>query len=195
MSEASYLEVLVGICVGISLAASCGLRVFVPLFIVSIAVRFFGFPVNEHFAWVGSWLAVVILGTATIAELLAYYIPLVDNTLDMINVPLTLIAGTVMMCGVLPELHPCLKWGIAVVLGGGAASMSKLVMSIIRGVSTSMTSGFANHIVATCENVCAVMFSIFSILIPFVCFSILLVILIVLLMFARKIIAWSMGFR
>lgn len=166
MQEVSVVELVVGVCAGISLSAACGFRAFLPLLAVSIAAHFFGFKVNADFAWIGSWASIVSLATATIVEIVAYYLPFVDNLLDLINVPLAFVAGAVVMSGVLPDVHPYLKWSIAGLLGSSAAGLTQLVTMIIRGASTATTAGAGNNVVALLENVCAVIFSIGAILLP-----------------------------
>ena len=109
MHEVSVVELVVGVCAGVSLSAACGFRVFLPLLVVSIASHFFGFRVNADFEWIGSWVSIVALTTATIVEVAAYYLPCVDNLLDVVNVLLAFVAGAVVMGGVLPDVHPYLK--------------------------------------------------------------------------------------
>jgi len=61
-------------CARIGLAAATGFRVFVPLLIAGLAARFGELPLSEHFQWLASAPALVMLGTAAAAEILAYYI-------------------------------------------------------------------------------------------------------------------------
>ena len=166
MQDVPIFQLVVGICVGISLSAACGFRVFLPLLVVSIASHFFGFRVNADFEWIGSWVSIVALATATIVEVAAYYLPYVDNMLDIVNVPLAFVAGAVVMGGVLPDVHPYLKWSIAGLLGSSVAGLTQLATTIVRGASTATTAGTGNSVVSSFENVCATIFSIGAILIP-----------------------------
>ena len=63
-------------------------------------MHFFGYKVNADFEWIGSWISIVSLATATIVEVAAYYLPCVENLLDLVNVPLAFVAGAVVMSGV-----------------------------------------------------------------------------------------------
>ena len=166
MDDVSVIQLVLALCVGVALSAACGFRVFAPLLVVSLAVRFGGLPVGEDFVWLGTSLTVVVLLTATLVEIAAYYIPWVDNLLDTVNTPLAVVAGTVVTCGMLPELHSCLKWGIAVVLGGGSAGVVQTATAIVRGGSTATTGGLGNGILSTIENVVAVVVSVLAILVP-----------------------------
>ena len=147
---------------------------------VSIASHFFGFRVNADFEWIGSWVSIVALTTATIVEVAAYYLPCVDNMLDIISVPLAFVAGAVVMCGVLPDVHPYLKWSIAGLLGSSVAGVTQLATTIIRGASTATTAGAGNNVVSSSEDVCATIFSIGAILIPLLAIVIVTIILCVL---------------
>jgi len=73
------------VCMGIGLSASAGFRVFVPLLIAGIGGRFGWVPLTDHFHWLGEWPALICFGTATVIEIFAYYIPVVDNLLDIIT--------------------------------------------------------------------------------------------------------------
>ena len=65
--------------IGIGLAASAGFRVFVPLLVMSISTHFGIIPLDESWIWVGSFPAIIALSVASFVEVLAYYIPWVDN--------------------------------------------------------------------------------------------------------------------
>src|SRR5512136_940935 len=95
-------EVIIAIAIGIGLSASCGFRIFVPMLIASIAAKLGIFGVQEGFQWLAGWPAIVCFGTATVVEILAYYIPFVDNLLDTITTPLAIGAGTLLVTSVLP---------------------------------------------------------------------------------------------
>ena len=180
MQEVSAVELVVGVCAGVSLSAACGFRVFLPLLVVSIASHFFGFRVNADFEWIGSWVSIVALTTATIVEVAAYYLPCADNLLDVVNVPLAFVAGAVVMGGVLPDVHPYLKWSIAGLLGGSVAGVTQLATTIIRGASTATTAGTGNSVASSFENVCVTIFSIGAILIPLLAIVIVMIFLCIL---------------
>lgn len=180
MQGVSVVELVVGVCAGVSLSAACGFRVFLPLLAVSIAVHFFGFKVNADFEWIGSWISIVSLATATIVEVAVYYLPCVDNILDIVNVPLAFVAGAVVMSGALPDVHPYLKWSIAGLLGGSVAGVTQLATTLIHGASTATTAGAGNNVVSSSENVCATIFSVGAILIPLLAIAIVMIFLCIL---------------
>ncbi|MEO9954757.1 DUF4126 domain-containing protein [Nonlabens sp.] len=157
-------EIIFSICLGIGLAASAGFRVFIPLLFASLAAYFDVIPLNESWQWAGSLTAVIVLGVAAIVELLAYYIPYVDNLLDTISVPLAAIAGTAVMVSVMGDMNPVFTWTMAIIAGGGTAAAISTTTSGARAMSTSTTGGFANPIVSTAEAGFSGMLSLVSII-------------------------------
>jgi hypothetical protein len=142
---------------GIGLAASAGFRVFLPLFALSLGAHFGGdlLNLNDSWQWVGSWPAMITLGVATLIEIIAYYIPVVDNLLDTIAVPLAAIAGTVLMGSTLLDMGEVATWALAIIAGGGTAAAVSGTTAITRAASTGTTAGTGNFIVNTGETAAA----------------------------------------
>lgn len=174
-------EAIFSILVGIGLAASVGFRIFVPLFGLSLASYFNIIPLNESWEWVGSSTALLILGVATIVEMVAYFIPFLDNLLDTIAVPLAAIAGTAVMVATVSDLDPTFTWALAIIAGGGTAAVIKGSTSTTRLASTATTAGIANPVISTVETGTSIVMSVFSIFIPVV--AIIFVVLIFWILF------------
>jgi hypothetical protein len=162
------MEIFLSICLGIGLAAACGFRVFVPLLCLSLAAKFGGLPLTPAFAWAGSTTAVIAFGAATVAEIIAYYVPWVDNALDSIAGPLATVAGVVVMASVLTDIEPFWRWTLAAIAGGGIAASTQLATTKARAASSLTTGGFANPVLATIENVTSTVLSIFAVVWPIV---------------------------
>ncbi len=161
-------ETIFSILVGIGLAASVGFRIFVPLFALSIASHYGVIPLNQSWDWVGSTTAIITLGVATIVEILAYFIPWLDNLLDSIAIPLATIAGTAVMVSTVAGLDPVMTWALAIIAGGGTAAAIQTSSTATRLTSTATTAGIANPILATVETGTSVVMSILSIFVPFI---------------------------
>jgi hypothetical protein len=162
---------------GIGLSASAGFRVFIPLLIAALAGKFDFMPLTESFQWMASWPAIICFGTATLIELVAYYIPVVDNFLDLITTPMAILAGTLLATSVLPVDNELLKWGSGILLGGGAAGVIQTGTSLLRLFSTKTTAGIANPLVSTAEYMAALGTSVFSVLLPVIAGSLILVLI------------------
>ena len=179
-------EIITAIALGVGLSASCGFRVFVPMLVASIATHLGIFPVQEGFQWLGSWAAIICFGTATIIEILAYYIPFVDNLLDSITTPLAVGAGTLLLTSVLPIDNDMLKWLTGFIIGGGIAATVQGGSVLTRLTSTNLTAGTGNPIVATGEHAAAFGTSLLSLIIPFIVVTILVLSFIVVLIIFRN---------
>ncbi|MGB0896654.1 MAG: DUF4126 domain-containing protein, partial [Flavobacteriaceae bacterium] len=144
-------ETLISVFLGIGLAASVGFRVFLPLLILSISAYFNIIPLNESWQWAGSISALIIFGLATLLEIVAYYIPVFDNLLDTIAVPLAAIAGTAVVVSTAANLDPVVTWSLAIIAGGGTATAIKGSSATTRTASTATTAGVANPVISTVE--------------------------------------------
>ncbi len=187
MADTGQLIIAVG--VGISLSACCGFRVFLPLLISSIAMKMGWLPVESQMAWMGGWPAILCFGVASVVEIGAYYIPVVDNVLDALATPLAIGAGTLMAASFLPvgDLDPLLKWGLGLVAGGGVAGTIHLGTGGLRLLSTKTTAGAGNAVVATGEHLAAGLGSLLALVIPVLVaiLSLILVIFIAYRLFLR----------
>ena len=148
----SELDLAVSIALGIGLAAATGLRVFLPLLIVSGASYAGYLPVGENFEWLATPGAMTLLGVAAIVEILAYYIPGIDNLLDIIATPAAFVAGTVVAAAVITDLPPMVKWATAVIAGGGIAGATQGMTALLRAKSTMFTGTLGNPVIATAES-------------------------------------------
>lgn len=160
------ISIAVSIALGIGLAAAVGFRVFLPLLVAAIAAYTGHLHLDENFAWLGTLTAITMLGVAAVVEILAYYIPAVDNLLDSITTPLALIAGTVVSAAVITDMPPLIKWGTAIIAGGGVAAVTQGVTTLVRAKSTAFTAGLGNPVVSTVEMFVAVIVSLLALLAP-----------------------------
>ncbi len=183
-------NMLLSIGLGIGLAAACGLRVFLPLFIASLLAHFDlgDVGLRTGFGWLAEWPAMIALGVATVAELLAYYIPLVDHALDAVAVPLSTMAGTVVAMSSFVDLPPMLAWGLALIAGGGVAGLISAGTAATRLASTVKTGGLGNPVVATAETGGAIALSVIAWFLPFVALVLVLALVVVVVrwLLARK---------
>lgn len=163
-------ELLTAAAMGIALSACCGFRVFVPVLAASLAGKLGVVSLPADMAWMSSVPALLAFALAAVLEIAAYYIPLVDNLLDTIATPLSVGAGTLLASSLLPvaDSAPLLRWGTALVAGGGAAGTIQLGTGLLRLLSTKATATVGNPVVATTENAAAISGSVLSFLFPVV---------------------------
>jgi len=184
------VTIIMATLMGISLAAASGFRVFLPPFLLSLAARFNVVwfldidLIGTQFEFFTSTLSIVVLGIATVAEFAAFYAPWIDNALDTIATPASIMAGVAMTAIVLEGNDPIIQWTVAIVAGGGVAATIQSATVATRGLSSTFTFGLGNSAVATGENVASVALTLIAILIPFL--SALFVLLIVALLLRMK---------
>lgn len=180
-------KVLLSLVMGLGLSACCGFRVFVPLLAASIATKLGLLHLGSGFQWMSSTPALICFGAATIFEIAGYYIPFIDNILDTIMTPASVIAGTLLTASaIIPDLDPMLKWGLGIIVGGGSAGIIQAGTALTRATSTATTAGVANPVVATVEHILAIVGSIFSVLVPFVIAGIVCIVIVVMLFFVIR---------
>ena len=162
------METLLGIAIGIGLSAACGFRVFVPLLVMNLMALGGYLQLSSGFAWIGGQYATMAFATATILEVLGYYIPWVDHLLDMVATPAAIIAGTVVTAS-MADLSPSLKWTLSLIAGGGIAGLVQGATSALRVKSSLSTAGVGNPVISTMELVGSIITALLAILAPVLC--------------------------
>ena len=174
---------------GIGLAAASGFRVFLPLFILSLAAKLTGnyIEIDESLRWVGSWPALITLGVAMIVEIGAYYVPIIDNMLDTISIPLAGLAGTFAVGATLTEMNEVATWALAIIAGGGTAAAVSTTTATARAISTTTTGGVGNFIINTAETVGSLLLSIIAIVLAPLAFIIAIILIFVAIKVWRRV--------
>lgn len=161
------LTLLFPVALGIGLAAATGFRVFLPLLLMGLAVRAGYMPVSDSFTWVATTPALLMFAIAAVTEIIAYYVPVLDNLLDGIAGPTAIGAGIAVSAAVMGDYPPMLKWSLAIIAGGGAAAATQGATTLLRGTSTVLTMGLGNHAVATAEIIGAIVMTLLAIVLPY----------------------------
>ncbi|MEE9214275.1 MAG: DUF4126 domain-containing protein [Thermodesulfobacteriota bacterium] len=178
------MDTLLAVFLGVGLSAACGFRIFFPLFIMSIASISGNLGLSQGFEWIATYPALITFGIATLFEILAYYIPWVDNLLDAIATPAAITAGVIVMAAAVGDMNPLLKWTLAVIVGGGIAGTLQGFTGLVRLASSATTGGLGNPVVSTMEAGGSFILSILAIFLPIVAF---IAVLILMLFAIRKV--------
>jgi hypothetical protein len=171
----SGYDIALSIALGIGLAAATGFRVFLPLLLASLAAYTGHLHLNDNFAWLATLPAVTMLAIAAVTEVLAYYIPAVDNLLDAITTPVAIIAGALIAAATITNLPPTVKWATAIIAGGGAAGITQGVTALLRAKSTVATAGLGNPVLSTLELGGALLIAALALAAPFVALGLVIV--------------------
>jgi hypothetical protein len=119
----------------------------------------------------------MMLGVAAVVEILAYYIPGVDNLLDTLATPAAVVAGTLVSAAVITDLPPMLKWTTAIIAGGGVAGLTQGVTALLRAKSTVLTGGVGNPVIATAELGGSLLVSLLALAAPLIALLVVIVFL------------------
>lgn len=156
----SFFSIILSCLIGVSLAAACGFRIFVPLLVMGIAVKSGQLQLADGWDWIGSWPALSAFAIASVTEFAGFLIPGFDNILDTIATPAAIVAGTIATAACVSEMDPLLQWSTAIIAGGGAAAVVQGATVVARGASTVTTAGLGNSLVAVSELVMSFVLSV-----------------------------------
>jgi hypothetical protein len=160
------MESILGILIGLGLAASCGFRVFTPLLIASVSAKLGILGLSDSMQWLSSTPAIIAFATAGCVEIAAYWIPSVDHALDVIASPSAMVAGTVLAASQFGNIDPTLAWAAAAVGGGGVAGVSQSLNVAVRGASTLTTAGLVNPIISLVQSALSAIAAVLAIVAP-----------------------------
>ena len=160
------MEVGVQVLMGICLAACAGLRAFLPLFAIGVAERAGVLELQSYMTWLGSTEALITFGVATVAELLADKVPVLDHALDLFQSVARPVAGAAVAFGALQGLSPTYAAVVGIVVGAPVAGTFHLAKATTRATSSALTFGVANPVVSVLEDFVAFAGAVLAILVP-----------------------------
>ena len=180
------METALSIGLGLGLSAACGFRVFVPLLVLGVAAATGQVSLASGFEWLASIPALIVLSIATLTEIVAYYVPWLDNLLDTVASPTAVVAGVVAMASLMTDADPVFQWAVAVIAGGSVAGLGQLTTATLRAVSTAMSAGLGNPLVASLELAVALGLSLLTIALPVVALLVVALLLTALVVFVLR---------
>ena len=187
MEVATFSEFLPALALAIALAASAGLRAWLPLLLAGGLARLGVLDLGSSFAFLGSDKALMLFGVATIVELLGDKVPAVDHALDMIGTPLRPAAGALLAASVLGTVSdPLTALVLGTAVGAPAALVPHVAKSALRMVSTTLTGGLANPFLSLLEDAIAILTFVLAILVPVLVVLLLAVTLFIALRLVRR---------
>jgi Domain of unknown function (DUF4126) len=167
VETASLTELLPALALAIALAASAGLRAWLPLLLAGGLARAGVLDLGPSFAFLSSNRALALFGIATVIELVGDKVPAVDHALDVLGTPLRPAAGALLAASVLGTVSDPLT---AMVLGTAVGAPSALVphalKSTLRAASTALTGGLANPVISLIEDAISVVMFVLAVLVP-----------------------------
>lgn len=131
------MEIAVQVAMGVGLAACAGLRAWFPLLVLGVLARTGHAEVGPAYRFLASDPALIVLGVATIIELLGDKVPAVDHALDHLGTVARPAAGAVLAASVLTKLDPVAALALGLAAGGLTSLGIHAGKSALRLLSTS----------------------------------------------------------
>jgi hypothetical protein len=160
---------------GVVLAATAGLRAFLPVFSASLMAWMTDLPLPDDLVWLERPQTVLIFGVATLLEILGDKIPVVDHLLDSIQVltkpALAVLAATPFLYQLAPEYSV----GIGILVGAPLALGVHSAKATARVGSTATTGGVGNPLLSVAEDVAAIGAIVIGFLAPLLALAVMAV--------------------
>lgn len=160
------MELLLHAAIGIGLSAAAGFRILVPFLVMSVAANTGHLKLAPEMEWMGTQAAIVAFTIAATIEVLVYFVPVVSNLMDVIEVPAAAIAGTILTAAVTSDMSPFFRWSLAAIAGGGIAGGTEALMSFTRLASTAAAGPIGSVAVSSAELGSSTILSILAIALP-----------------------------
>ena len=157
---------LVPLCIGIGLSTATGFRILVPFACLSAAAIYGDVALPENLAWLDAGPVFIGLLVGTLVEVAAYYIPWVNDALDTIELPASVIAGTYLTGSFAADLPTLMQWSLALLAGGGIAGSINGLTGVTRLATNSATGGLATPVTASMEWMSALVLTILALTVP-----------------------------
>lgn len=151
---------------GFALAASVGLRAFLPLLVAGLLARQGILPLGPSFAWMASTPALIVFGSAVVFEILGDKVPFLDHLLDAGGVFVKPLAGTLLAASLFTQLDPLMAMTLGLVGGGAIAGVVHAFKGTTRVASTGMTGGLGNPVLSFFEDGVATLGIVLAFLLP-----------------------------
>ncbi len=174
MNAAIVTDFLPTLALAIALAASAGLRAWLPLLLAGGLARMGVLDLGPSFQFLASNKALILFGVATAVEILGDKVPAVDHALDVIGTPLRPAAGALLAASVLGTVSdPLTSIVLGTVVGAPSALVPHAVKSALRVASSATTAGLANPLLSLLEDVISVVTFVLAVLAPLVVLAVL----------------------
>jgi hypothetical protein len=166
------------IALAIALAATAGLRAWLPLFVAGLLARLGVAEVGAGFAWIASTPAIVLFGVATVLEIVGDKVPALDHALDSVGTVIRPLAGAIVAAAVLVRIEdPLIASVVGLLVGAPTALAPHAAKAGARAVSSATTFGFANPVLSAIEDGLAITFALLAFVVPVLAVLALLLVL------------------
>ena len=167
------MDALSAAALGVVLAATAGLRAFLPVFSASLAAWMTDMPLPGNLAWLERPQTVLTFGVATLLEILGDKIPVVDHALDSVQVLTKPVLAVLAATPFIYQLSPEYSAAIGILLGAPLALGVHSAKATARLGSTATTAGMGNPLLSVAEDVAAIASIVLGFLAPLVALALM----------------------
>jgi hypothetical protein len=144
---------LTSLVLGTALAATCGVRTFLPLFALGVAARLGFVELGEAFAWLMGAPALLALGSGVVLELVSDKVPWLSTVLDVLKAPARAAAGMVAVAATMIDLPLWVVAIVALIVGGGVALGVHVARGGLRLAAAAKSGGALDPVLSILEDV------------------------------------------
>ena len=167
MNLETLTEFLPALALAVALAASAGLRAWLPLLLAGGLARLGVLDLGPSFQFLASNKALFVFALATVVEIVGDKIPVVDHALDLIGTPLRPAAGALLAASVLGTVaDPLTASVLGTTVGAPSALVPHAAKSVLRAASTAATGGLANPLLSLLEDAISIVTFVAAVLVP-----------------------------
>ncbi len=176
------------------LSMSSGLNLYATILVVGLSIRF-GWVQNTPAGLepLSSWVVISIAGFFFLLETLADKIPFIDNTWDLVHTIIRPLGGAMLGVMALGTMDPLVAVSAALIFGsitlvahGGKAS-TRILVNVL-----SPLEGASNIFISSLEDVVASFLAFLALKAPYLAFALALVLIILVFIFAPRILRWGL---
>lgn len=178
---------------GTALAATAGLRVFMPFLFMGGMARYANVPTPDMLAWTATDAGFLLLLIATLLEILGDKIPIVDHALDSVATFFKPVAGVVLPAALLMDTSPMGAWVLGIAAGGPLALGVHTTKAGTRALSSATTVGTGNPIISIFEDALAVAILFFTAIAPFIAAALVVLLVLFVIAALRRMLRWVRG--
>ena len=152
-----------------------------PLLGVGLASRLLDWSIAPSMEWMATDAGLVGLGIATVVELAADKVPVVDHGLDVLHTIAGPLAGALVTFSIWGDWPPAVAGILAIALGAPVAGIVHVISATTRIKSTVFSAGTANPAVSLAEDGISIGAILIALVLPILAFFLAIVVLVVIL--------------
>jgi len=182
--------------IGSSLAASAGLNAWMPLFLLGLADRFLpAVNLPGGWSWIGSDVALWVLGALLVLEIVADKVPALDSVNDVIQSVLRPASGGIVFgAGASaqtvavddPSAFFSQNTWVPIVSGIAIALVVHVVKATGRVAANTVTGGLAAPVLSTAEDGAAFLLAALAIVVPVLAAVVLIGLIVAVIVLPRR---------